>query len=140
MKRCGCCKTEKSLSEFCKNKNRSDGLNYDCKDCTAEYHRIWYSKNKKKVIKINRKNHLERTYGITLGQYDEMFEEQNGICAICGKPETATIRCGSVRRLAVDHNHKTGKVRALLCSNCNQNLGIYENEKERFEKYLRSFK
>lgn len=50
-----------------------------------------------------------------------MNAKQNRLCAICGNPETRIIRGKSI--LSVDHNHKTGKVRALLCNNCNQGIG-----------------
>ena len=59
---------------------------------------------------------LMRNYGITIEEYDNMFAAQNGICAICGKPQNG-------KRLFVDHNHETDKVRGLLCQNCNIALG-----------------
>jgi Recombination endonuclease VII len=62
------------------------------------------------------KHLLKKRYGITLEQYEKMFQKQDGKCAICLKP--------SIKRLAVDHNHDTGKVRGLLCSNCNPLLGF----------------
>ena len=61
-----------------------------------------------------RKTHLQRTYGITQEQYDELLEFQGGVCAICG---------GERRyNLAVDHDHGTGRVRGLLCKRCNKRL------------------
>lgn len=90
--------------------------------------------------RAKRTRSLKVNYGITLGQYDEMFDEQNGVCFICKRPETSTSKYGNTKRLSVDHNHKTGKIRALLCVVCNQNLGIYENRKKEFEEYLRKFK
>ena len=157
MKRCSCCKVEKPLSAFCKNKARSGGLNCDCRICAARYRKNWYERNIERergkskkwhkhhkpgsIAKHNKTNyHLMETFGITLGQYDKLFENQNGVCAICGKPEKAKSKYGFVRRLAVDHNHKTGKIRSLLCGTCNQDLGVYENRKKEFENYLRSFK
>ena len=56
--------------------------------------------------------------GITVERYNELFELQNGLCAICNKPELC-----SNKKLAVDHNHITGKVRSLLCTNCNLLIG-----------------
>ncbi|KKM75774.1 hypothetical protein LCGC14_1386860 [marine sediment metagenome] len=56
-----------------------------------------------------------------------MFEGQNGLCAICGKPETHRNYYGPVR-LSVDHDHKTGKVRSLLCNNCNVALGLIKED------------
>lgn len=57
-------------------------------------------------------------YGITLDEYDEMFDKQNGVCAICGM-----VWVGG-KRLLVDHDHKTGLVRGLLCHRCNVALGL----------------
>lgn len=78
--------------------------------------------------------YLRNRFGITLEQYDEMFENQNGVCAICGEINI------DGRRLAVDHNHETGKIRGLLCTGCNTRLGILEHKTWRSlaEKYLKS--
>jgi hypothetical protein len=54
-----------------------------------------------------------------------MYEEQEGLCALCGKAEIATTREGNLKRLGVDHNHITGRVRGLLCTNCNMALGNF---------------
>jgi hypothetical protein len=60
--------------------------------------------------------HYQARYGITLEDYDRMFSEQGGTCALCDKP------CATGRRLAVDHCHATGAVRGLLCVKCNSAL------------------
>jgi hypothetical protein len=65
---------------------------------------------------------LKKMYGVTVEWYNEQYEKQNGVCAICKRAETAKIR-GKVVRLAVDHCHKTGKVRGLLCMQCNRGIG-----------------
>lgn len=73
---------------------------------------------------------LRRTHDMTLKEYDQMFETQNGVCAICRKPETKKDKNGvngTYRRLSVDHNHKTGKVRGLLCGKCNVILGLAQD-------------
>jgi hypothetical protein len=78
----------------------------------------------------NHKNRvLRRRYGITLADYNKFLEEQQGLCAICHKPETIT-KPGEEKpfALAVDHDHKTGKVRGLLCFRCNQFLGLVEKD------------
>lgn len=62
-----------------------------------------------------------RKYGITVEQYDAMYQEQNGVCYICGEPEYH-------RALSIDHNHVTGKVRGLLCSNHNRALGLLNDD------------
>ena len=71
---------------------------------------------------------LRKRYGITLEDYDRMVVEQGNTCAICHKPEVA-IPCNinKLRPLSVDHNHKTGKVRALLCGHCNAVLAKVED-------------
>ena len=71
--------------------------------------------------------HLKKRYGITIEQYNEMLAEQNGCCAICEKPEANEIG-GKTTSLAVDHDHTTGKIRALLCSNCNRGLGLFNDD------------
>ena len=84
---------------------------------------------------------LLNKYGITLEQYNEMLDKQLHACAICKEPESQTNQ-GKVKRLAVDHCHKTGKVRGLLCQRCNTTLGRYEDDPyvwENFVAYLESF-
>jgi len=76
---------------------------------------------------------LQRKYGITSEDYNRMFAEQNGVCAICTHPELD-------RRLSVDHCHETGRVRALLCAKCNRFLGVYKDKVDLFQRvvdYLR---
>lgn len=74
-------------------------------------------------------NDLRRRYGQNFGLKDlrAMAEAQNHLCAVCGKPETG-MRNGMVRHLAVDHDHATGAVRALLCQSCNQGLGFFKDD------------
>lgn len=75
----------------------------------------------------NRKKFLKR-FGLTLDDYAKMLETQNGVCAVCGRPETIVDpRNETVRCLSVDHNHKTGKVRGLLCTKCNSLIGFAED-------------
>jgi len=86
-----------------------------------------------------RASKLKIKYGITLEDFDKVFEQQGGVCAICGKPETFLHQTGVVCRLAVDHNHKTGKIRGLLCRVCNQGLGSFKDNSENLSnaiKYL----
>jgi hypothetical protein len=79
-------------------------------------------------------------FGITLDDYKTMFAKQSGVCAVCGQPETAT-RKGKVRWLCVDHNHVTGKIRGLLCNDCNQAIGKLHDSAALLEsaaRYLRT--
>lgn len=69
----------------------------------------------------------QKKYDITLNQYDAMFDEQNGVCAICGKPETKKYH-GVLSRLSVDHNHDNKVVRGLLCQKCNAVLGFVNED------------
>ena len=69
---------------------------------------------------------LRQKYDIDSKTYYEMHEAQNGACAICKEPERSLMG-GKPMRLAVDHDHATGKVRALLCSTCNTSLGGFQD-------------
>jgi len=88
-------------------------------------------KGKKTVRKIKRNARIE-SYGITVEQYDMMLLNQNGVCAICGRPELN-------RRLCIDHNHTTGEVRGLLCTSCNVFVGYLEKDdglRQKAKEYL----
>lgn len=71
-----------------------------------------------------RNSYLTKTYGITLDQYNQMLADQNDSCALCNKHKS-----NFKRALHVDHNHKTGKVRGLLCFYCNKRR-VGQNDKE----------
>lgn len=75
---------------------------------------------------------LRLNYGLTPDQYSALLSRQAGVCAACRKPETAwSKRANRLKMLSVDHNHKTGKVRGLLCSACNSALGYAREDPER---------
>jgi hypothetical protein len=76
---------------------------------------------------------IKKMYGITIDTYNEMLTEQKGCCAICAKPESNEIK-GKVTSLAIDHDHATGAIRALLCSNCNRGLGLFNDSVELLAK------
>ena len=80
-------------------------------------------RNKDKRKASNREYHLKQTYGISLADYDAMLYNQGGVCLICRQSPDKM-------RLAVDHDHKTGKIRGLLCSNCNIALGAVNDDIE----------
>lgn len=65
-----------------------------------------------------RKHLLKKKYGLTLDQFDELLASQHGACAICLREQVGM-------RLHIDHDHSTGKIRGLLCSNCNTGLGMF---------------
>ena len=96
---------------------------------TRIYKKKWHaarvSAHKERTRLENRRNNLRIKYGITIERYDAMFVAQSGCCAICKAPQSALSR-----RLAVDHNHDTGKIRALLCGECNSGLGKFKDNQE----------
>lgn len=87
------------------------------------------------------KSGIKRLYGILPEEYDRMMKEQNGVCKICEKPETRSSRTpGKICKLAVDHDHETGKIRSLLCSDCNTGIGKLKDNPSLIDKaaaYLR---
>ena len=71
-----------------------------------------------------RRSMLKKNYGLTLEEYDQMFEQQQGVCAICHTRETARNQYGP-QHLSVDHDHDTGEIRGLLCDQCNKGIGCF---------------
>lgn len=89
-----------------------------------------YKKNHPDRVKVNqRKAALKRRFGITLEQYNKMLEEQGGVCAICRIKKNET--------LAVGHDHKTGKIRGLLCGHCNHVVGFAKDNIELLERTIK---
>lgn len=83
---------------------------------------------------------FRRLYGLSLEEYDFLYEAQEGRCAICREPRPRRSRGKerSERRLSVDHDHRSGKVRGLLCYRCNTTLGFFERDEFKlFERLLR---
>lgn len=68
-------------------------------------------------------------YGITYADRDKLYEQQGGCCAICGKDLN--------HKYDTDHCHTTGRVRGLLCKNCNRGLGFFDDDVERFKTVIR---
>ena len=88
-------------------------------------------KDKDKQSKYFRDLHLRKCYGINLEEYSELFNKQGGKCAICGKHQIDLTQ-----PLFVDHDHKTGKVRGLLCITCNTALGTFGDSVEGLQKVI----
>ena len=147
---CRKCGEAKPISEFreFRNKGKISGRRHVCRKCERwkppkgygnKYHKTKpYIDARKKYRESEhgkrkeRDSHFRRKYNITLEQYDKMAEQQKGLCILCGLPEIG-------RRLAVDHNHQTGKVRGLLCHQCNCCIGFIENKNlsiKKIQKYL----
>lgn len=124
-----------------------DGLQYRCKQCVKEIEkgRKEYHKNKMKKLRANpeykikeaankRDYRLQWSYGITEKDYYDILESQNHSCYICNTHERELPRS-----LCVDHNHKTGTIRGLLCDSCNRCLGLAKDSSNllrKMAKYL----
>lgn len=111
---CMTCREEKSILEFYFRDKKTGRRHSACKECDKERVKARHLENPDRT----KNNDLMRTYGITLEEHTRMFEEQNGVCYLCKKPGD-----GRWKKLCVDHDHKTGKVRKLLCRSCNTALG-----------------
>jgi len=114
---CYYCNIEKDMSLFHNDCTTTTGKSKICIACTKLKDAIWHEKNKER----NRANKYRRIYGITIEDYEKLYKEQNNGCAICG------VATDLKRRLSVDHDHITGKVRGLLCSNCNKAIGYLKD-------------
>lgn len=135
---CTKCEEVKQLSEF---RKQGNGVSSACKECLSKKDKEYKARNSDKIKKYRdewKKNpasrnvllnsRLKKIYGITAEEYELMLNDQNGLCAICGKQEKAGNQYQEVKRLAVDHCHKTGNIRGLLCTNCNTRLATLEDE------------
>lgn len=138
MLRCSTCGQWKEEDYFYKNNQLKRGYNYECKDCGKKqrlnntkrantYAKEYYIEN---IDKVNN-GRLLRKFGITLKEYRDLFNGQNGCCAICGRHQSELIKA-----MAVDHNHITKEIRGLLCSQCNIFLGYCKDNIVCFENAI----
>jgi len=127
------CGVEKNILEFYMRDKKTGRRHSACKECDKARVKARHQANPERT----RNNDLKRNYGITLQEHQEMYKNQNGVCAICkGEGD------GRWKKLCVDHDHKTGKVRQLLCRNCNMVLGqVGDNANllEEMIKYLQKY-
>lgn len=106
-----------------------------CRPCYGVAQKARYHAPGSNKKRAGRSAHLRKKYGISIEQYNEMWLDQGGACAVCGKPETHNSNIGTnVKLLAVDHNHATGKIRALLCHKCNAALGHADEDVQRLDR------
>lgn len=143
---CTRCNKEKSVSDFFKRNTseKKDGLRSHCKECIFKkshsyyiknqekykaLNRIWYKENieQQKAYNYSRRDksrdyHLKKLYGMSSTDYIVMLQKQNGQCAICFQFPN------DKKPLAVDHCHKTGKIRGLLCTRCNLSIGALNDD------------
>lgn len=139
MKRCTKCNVFKSVDQFSKRLLSKDGLNHWCKLCVRSnntkyrkenivYVRLKQNEYQRAHPEKQQNKELKHKFGITKEIYDRLFEKQSGVCAICGQRETAKNRWGKVFKLSVDHDHRTKKVRGLLCTRCNKGIGMFDED------------
>jgi Recombination endonuclease VII len=107
---CSQCGVYKPLSQFHKHKICLYGVEPMCKECRLRKRRVYNRRYPERI----RNTDLKAKYGMTIEDYNAMHTRQNGRCAICGTSE---------EKLVVDHDHKTGQVRELLCHLCNAMIG-----------------
>lgn len=125
-KKCSKCNKVKSLDKFTTDRRKRSGIGSWCKICKNTARKVHYLKNRKRDChKVRDCKRLAR-YNITSKQYAQMVAGQNGVCGICGNPETAIIK-NTLRQLSVDHCHETDQIRGLLCTKCNRALGMFED-------------
>lgn len=141
-KYCSSCNSIKDLNEFTINSSKQSGRSSTCRKCRAIKRSQNRAKDNSKFLEYERdpirldkqKNcRFIRNYGITLEKYENLVDEQQNLCKICLKNT----------KLVIDHCHRTGKVRGLLCHNCNVSLGLLkENIKiiQNIINYLKEFK
>jgi hypothetical protein len=118
MKTCCICKKEKDTSEFYPRKERPGKVLSQCKDCRKKASAAWMRTDAAKLKQ--RIHHFKSKYGITLEQYDVLMSSQYGRCPICSV-ELATTNAD------LDHCHATGRVRGILCHNCNVAIGLLKD-------------
>jgi hypothetical protein len=137
VKTCPDCSQSKPISEYYKRKralkypDSISGYQTICKPCFKKQRADYVVENKEKCLEADHKRYQnsDKTnwrasnyrikFGISLEDYNRMFDEQEGKCKICKRHQSILKS-----RLAVDHNHSTGKIRGLLCRPCNSALGL----------------
>lgn len=154
---CRKCGKTKPAEDFYQHPNMKDGRLHHCKPChllmnaacrakkpkqyneaSRKYQRDWRKKNpesyaaarkkfneknRDKILKSKKEARLWKQYGMTTARYDQMVKEQGGLCLVCGDPPR-----GRFKKLHIDHCHKTGKVRGLLCVGCNRAAGYLSDD------------
>ena len=147
---CAKCKQYLLKDDFFKDSSKKFAMSSRCKECTRKHttqtpvykerHRLASAKYRTERPSYTRwhvtNSTLKAKYGIGLKEYEEMFQKQNGLCAICLKPQDGA------KRLAVDHCHETLKVRGLLCFDCNTSIGKFNHDIELLDRainYLKNY-
>lgn len=130
------CKKCKSTTKYvstmsCEACTRSQGHKryYEDIEATRAKQRQYSATRRREKPLLALNAELKYKFGITLDDYNAMLEKQNGGCAICSGTN-------KTKKLAVDHDHTTGKVRALLCDKCNRGIGLFDENQDRLYKVI----
>jgi len=134
MKTCTVCKETKDLSHYYNNKRTKDGKSYRCKQCDTAARKKWSDSNPIRSSYSARNRRLKYVYGVDIEWYEKQMKLQNNCCAICGTNSNNTSGERKDWNFAVDHCHDTGKVRGLLCNQCNRALGLFKDDAALLEK------
>lgn len=125
MRKCTLCGSD---GPFYPDARRKYGLNSWCKKCNSERAKQYYRNHREDIAQ----KHRIKKYGMTDNDYLEMLKSQGGVCAICGSSSPG----GKTGFFHTDHSHKTGKIRGLLCSNCNLVLGLFKDDTSILKKAI----
>jgi hypothetical protein len=162
LKVCARCKQSKNIERFSKNPQQKDGRHVYCKDCMKLYSRKYYIDHRQELIERERQkvardpekhkayqkeyrrrysneirfHKIQKYYGITEQEWYSIFHSQDNRCSICCCEDPGK------KGWSTDHDHKTGKVRGILCSSCNNGLGRFKDNPDslkRAAEYLLKF-
>lgn len=124
---CTYCKIEKDVSEYAKDSRTKLGVTSRCLRCHYKIAKEKYHNDeeyRKKTNQSNRNNTLLKRYGIDVSQFEAMIEEQGNSCLVC---KIQFDKSSSSQKPNIDHCHRTGKVRGILCTLCNAGLGSFRD-------------
>lgn len=136
MKTCTVCKQDLDYLNYHKSKATKDGYGYRCKECDKKARSKYREENEERFAEVNRRKLLKYRYGITLEDYYTLLNKQGGCCALCKTKQNGVSGKRRDWNWSVDHCHKTGKVRGLLCNQCNRGLGMLGDDVESIQKAL----
>jgi len=131
MKKCPKCNRDLETSNFHKSSIRNDGLQLWCKECGLAHKKYAYHTTRKMPVRMLSRETQLRKYGLSIKDYDELLYSQDGKCDICKRVPTKGGNQFVKNFLVIDHDHSNGKVRGLLCSECNLGISKFE-ENEQF--------
>lgn len=139
-KKCGRCEGVFPIIDFSIDKSKKDGRSIYCYNCRKKISKAKRATNShKQNRKLTRKRYarkerdylLKSRYGITADQFDAIFLSQNNTCALCTSDKS------DGKNFVVDHCHKTGNIRGILCSYCNRALGMFKDDPETLKQAIR---